>query len=63
MSTLRPRELMRTKRVAAIDANISNAQNPDNAGNQASTLILQISLASTQEIDRLIGDLKDLPQS
>ena len=60
MSTVRPCELTRTKSLAAIDANISNAQYPDETGNQASTLVLQISLASIREIDCLIGELKDL---
>jgi hypothetical protein len=60
MSTAKPRELTLTNRLAAIDANISNAQHPDDTGNQASTLVLQISLASIREIDCLMGDLKDL---
>jgi len=58
MSTAKPREL--TRKLAAIDANNSNTQHPDDFGNQASTLVLQISLASIREIDRLISDLKDL---
>jgi len=33
---------------------------PEEVGKQASTLIRQISLASTREIDRLTDDLKDL---
>jgi hypothetical protein len=60
MSTLRPRELTRTKRLAATGANVSSDQNPDDASNEASTLVLQISLASVKEIDSLIGALKDL---
>lgn len=58
MSTAKPRELTRTNRLAAI--NVSNIQPPDDTGNQASALILQISLASIREIDCLIGDLRDL---
>ena len=58
MSTVKPREL--TRSLAAIDASISNTQHPDDFGNQASTLVHQISLASIREIDRLISDLKDL---
>jgi len=58
MSTVKPREL--TRRLAPIDTNFSNAQHPDDTGNQASALIRQISLASIQEIDRLISDLRDL---
>jgi len=58
MSAARPREL--TRRLAAIDANITNVQHPDDAGNQASALVLQISIASIREIDGLISGLKDL---
>jgi len=58
MSTARPREV--TRRLAAIDANIFNAQQPDGAGNRASALVLQISIPSIREIDGLISELKDL---
>jgi hypothetical protein len=58
MSTAKPREL--TRRLTRIDANISNAQHPDDMGTQSSALVLQISLASIEAIDSLIADLKDL---
>jgi len=58
MSIAKPRELPR--RLAAIDANISDAQHPDDIGTQSSALVLQISLVSIQAIDGLIDDLKDL---
>jgi hypothetical protein len=55
MSNVKSRE--RTNMVLAIDANTSDA---DDIGCEASTLVHRISLASVQEIDRLIGVLKDL---
>jgi hypothetical protein len=58
MSAAKPREL--TRRLATIDANISNDEHPEDIGTQSSALILQISLASMQAIDSLIADLKDL---
>jgi hypothetical protein len=58
MGTAKPREP--TNRLAAINANLSNAQHPDDAGSQASALVLQISHLATQEIDFLISDLNGL---
>jgi hypothetical protein len=49
-----------TNRLAAIHANLSNIQHPDDTGSQVSALVLQISHLATQEIDCLISDLNGL---
>jgi hypothetical protein len=67
MSIVKPRELTRSDKSAEIEGNIRNlgqqsstVRQPEGTSKQASTLVREISLASTREIDRLIGDLKDL---
>ncbi len=51
MNILKPREMARDKKLGALNG--SNVAHPED-------FVRQISLASTSEIDRLIGDLKDL---
>jgi hypothetical protein len=65
MSTVKPRELPRSNKPAEIEEPVwnlerqsSTVRQPEETGKQASTLISQVSLASTREIDRLIHDLK-----
>ena len=53
MSILRPRDSARTKKPAAIDGTVSN-------GGHLESIVRQMVLASTGEIDRLIHDLKNL---
>ena len=67
MSIVKPRELTRSNKPAEIEGNIRNLRRhsgtlrqPEDSGEQASTLVGTVSLASTREIDRLIDDLKDL---
>jgi len=67
MSTAKPRELARSNKSAEMGEVIWNVEDQsgtvdqsEGAGKQASTLISLVSLASTREIDRLIGDLKQL---
>jgi hypothetical protein len=51
MSILKPNELARTKKLAAIN---------EPKGEHLEDIVRQMSLASTSEIDRLIRDLEDL---
>lgn len=67
MSTVKPREQTRSNKPAEIKEPVWNVElqsstvgKPEDTGKQASTLISQVSLASTREIDRLIHDLKTL---
>ena len=67
MSIVKTRELPRNNEPAEIEKAIWNVEHqnstvrqPEDTGKHASTLVRQISLASTREIDRLIGDLKHL---
>jgi len=66
MSTVKSAVLPRSNKPAEIEEVIWNVEHqgtlrpPEEIGKQASTLVRQISLSSTREIDRLIGDLKDL---
>jgi hypothetical protein len=67
MSTAKPRELARSNKSAEMGEVIWNVEHQsgtvdqsEDTGKQASTLIRQVSLVSTREIDRLIGDLKQL---
>jgi len=67
MSTVKPLELPRSNKPAEINEPVwnvehqsSNVRQPEDTGKQASTIISQVSLASTREIDRLIDDLKTL---
>jgi hypothetical protein len=53
MSTLKPRELTSSKKLAAIDGNMSNVEHLQD-------IVGQMLLVSTSEIDRLIRDLKGL---
>jgi hypothetical protein len=59
MSTVKMRNLTRSNKSGAIDANSSNAEHPD-ISNEVRTLVSQISVVSTREIDRLISDLTQL---
>jgi hypothetical protein len=66
MSTAKSTGLLRSNKPAEIEEAIWNVESqgtvrqPEEIGKQASTLVRDISLSSTREIDRLIGDLKDL---
>ena len=66
MSTAKSTELMRSNKPAEIEEVVWNVKNqrtarqPEDIGKQAATLVRQISLASTSEIDRLTNDLTDL---
>ncbi len=69
MSIVKPRELPRSNKPAEIEGNIRNLKRhsstvrqpeDEDGGEQASTLVRTVSLASTREIDRLIDDLKNL---
>ena len=67
MSTAKPRELARSNKTAEMPEVIWDVEHQsgtvdqsEGAGKQASTLISLVSLASTREIDRLIGELKHL---
>jgi len=57
---------MRSNKPAEIEQVVWNVENrratrqPEDIGKQAATLVRQISLASTSEIDRLTNDLTDL---
>jgi len=53
MSGVNPGKLTRSIKLTGIEGNIWNAEHLED-------MVRQISLASTSEIDRLIGDLKDL---
>jgi len=66
MSTAKSTELMRSNKPAEIEEVVWNVKNqrtarqPEDIGKQAATLVRQISLASTSELDRLTNDLTDL---
>ncbi len=66
MSTVKPRGLWRNNQPAQIEEvwNVkrqsASGHQPEEIGKQASTLVDQILLTSTREIDRLIADLTDL---
>ena len=66
MSTAKSTELMRSNKPAEIEEVVWNVKNqrtarqPEDIGKQATTLVRQISLASTSELDRLTNDLTDL---
>ena len=68
MSIVKSRELTRSDNPAEIEGNIrglvrqqnSAVRQPENGGEQASTLMRRLSLESTREVDRLIDDLKNL---
>jgi hypothetical protein len=53
MNILKPRDLARSKKLAATDGNMSNVEHLED-------IVRQMLLASTSEIDRLIHDLKNL---
>jgi hypothetical protein len=67
MSTVKSTGLPQSNKPAEIEEVTWNVEHqsstvcrPEEIGKQASTLVRQISLASTREIDRLTDDLKDL---
>jgi hypothetical protein len=63
-----PRELTRSDRPAELERNLHSVQQPgsstvcqpEDQGEQASSLMLRVSLESTREVGRLIDDLKSL---
>jgi hypothetical protein len=59
MSSVKLRNLTRSNKPGAIDANSLSAEHPD-IGDEVHTLVSQISVVSTREIDRLINDLTQL---
>ena len=68
MSMSGPRELTRNDKSVGAEGSFLSVQRPSTSvasqqnehGEQASTLMLRVSLESTREIDRLIDDLKAL---
>jgi len=67
MSIVKQREVTRNNKPVETEGNVRDlrrwggiVQLPEDGGEQASTLVGSVSVASTCEIDRLIGDLKNL---
>ncbi len=60
MSTVKPRGLWRKNRPAEIETAVWIAERQIGTGQQLEEIVRRISLTSTREIDRLIGDLTDL---